>query len=79
MELTLKRVAKKPTYTIGRLYIDGVYFCDTLEDKDRGLTNDMSLQEIKAKKVYSKTAIPSDTYDVTVNVVSPRFSRKVVY
>lgn len=38
MKLTLKRVAKRPTYTIGKLYIDGNYFCDTLEDKDRGLS-----------------------------------------
>ena len=35
--LTVKRIAKKPTYTIGKLYIDGVYFCDTVEDTDRGL------------------------------------------
>jgi len=37
MKLTLKRTAKKPTYTIGKLYIDDVYFCDTIEDTDRGL------------------------------------------
>jgi hypothetical protein len=37
MKLTLKRIAKKDTYTVGKLYIDGVYFCDTIEDKDRGL------------------------------------------
>ena len=37
MKLTLKRIAKRDTYTIGRLYINGEYFCDTLEDKDRGL------------------------------------------
>lgn len=37
MEILLKRIAKKPNYTIGKLYIDGKYFCDTLEDKDRGL------------------------------------------
>lgn len=47
MKLTLKRIAKRDTYTIGKLYIDGVYFCDTIEDKDRGLKQSMSLNEIK--------------------------------
>lgn len=79
MVLTLKRVAKRPTYTIGKLYIDGVYFCDTLEDKDRGLTQLMSLKEVKSKKVPSQTAIPTGTYEVSVSVVSPRFSKKAVY
>lgn len=35
MELELRRIARKAAYTIGRLYIDGAYFCDTLEDTDR--------------------------------------------
>lgn len=37
MKLTLKRIAKKDTYCIGKLYINGIYFADTIEDKDRGL------------------------------------------
>ena len=73
MELLVKRVAKKDDYTIGRLYIDDVYFSDVLEDKDRGLTQDMTLEEIKAKKVYGKTAIPKGTYDIDMNTVSPKF------
>lgn len=79
MELLLKRVAKRQMYTIGKLYIDGVYFCDTLEDTDRGLTQYMSTAEIKRKKIYGKTAIPTGTYDITMNVVSPRFSKKAFY
>lgn len=75
MKLTLKRIAKKPTYTIGKLYIDGQYICDTIEDTDRGLRQDMPLEEIKKKKVYGKTAIPTGTYEVTLNVVSPKYSR----
>lgn len=67
MRLKLKRIARKEKYTIGKLYVDGVYFCDTLEDKDRGLTKNMSLEEIKRKKVYGETAIPTGTYVVTVN------------
>ena len=50
MNILVKRIAKRPTYTIGKLYIDGKYFCDTIEDKDRGLTQNMPLSEIKKKK-----------------------------
>lgn len=64
MYIELKRIAKKPTYTIGKFYINGVYFCDTIEDKDRGLTNDMTEAEIKRKKVYGETAIPIGRYTV---------------
>lgn len=79
MKLTLKRIAKRNTYTIGKLYIDGKYFCDTIEDKDRGLKQTMSISEIKSKKVYSQTAIPTGTYKVAMNVVSPKMSKKAVY
>jgi hypothetical protein len=74
MKLTLRRIAKKSTYTIGKLYIDGVYFCDTIEDTDRGLYQGQSLETIKKIKVYAKTAIPRGTYKVTLNIVSPKFS-----
>lgn len=79
MKLTLRRIAKKSTYTIGKLYIDGVYFCDTIEDTDRGLYQGQSLETIKKIKVYAKTAIPRGTYKVTLNVVSPKFSQKKIY
>ena len=76
MELKVIRKAKKSEYTIGRLYIDGKYMCDTLEDCDRGLTQDMPLEEIKAKKVYGKTAIPTGTYEIDMNTVSPKFEKR---
>lgn len=79
MKLTLKRIAKKTTYTIGKLYIDGQYFCDTLEDKDRGLDQKMTLEQIKKEKVYGQTAIPTGTYKVTLDVISPKFSGKAFY
>lgn len=79
MELTLRRIAKRPTYTIGRLYINGVKFCDTLEDRDRGLTQDMPLEDIKKIKVPNKTAIPAGTYPITMNIISPRLSRQIFY
>lgn len=73
MKLTLKRIFKGPRYTIGKLFINGVYECDTLEDQDRGLTSQMSLEEIKAKKVYRETAIPTGTYSINMTTVSPKF------
>lgn len=76
MKLTLFRKYKKDTYTIGNLYIDGTYFCDTLEDTDRGLSSKDSLQTILKKKVYGKTAIPTGTYKVDMNTVSPRFKNR---
>lgn len=79
MKLTLKRIAKRDKYTIGRLFIDGVYFSDTIEDKDRGLTQNMKLSEISKIKVKHETAIPSGTYEITLNVISPKFSTKQFY
>jgi hypothetical protein len=74
MKLLLDRKYKKDTYSIGKLYVDGVYFSDTVEDKDRGLTDKDSLDKIKATKVYAKTAIPLGTYKITMGVISPKFS-----
>ena len=76
MEILVKRIAKKPKYTIGKLYIDKKYICDTLEDTDRGLNQDMSLEEIKKKKVYGETAIPSGVYKVDMNTIRPKFKSR---
>lgn len=73
MEIKVRRIAKRQGYTIGRLYVDGQYFCDTLEDADRGLRQDMPSEKIKKLKVYGQTAIPTGRYPVTLGVVSPRF------
>ena len=64
MKIHLKRIARKPNYTVGRLYINGVYQCDTLEDTDRGLRQGMTLEQLKRMKVYGETAIPTGTYVV---------------
>ena len=56
MILTLKRKYFKNDYTIGKLYANGKYFCDTIEDKDRGLNSTMELKTIQREKVYGKTA-----------------------
>ena len=66
MNIVLKRIAKRDTYTIGQLYIDGQYWCDTLEDRVRDLS--------KERKVAGETAIPAGTYDVVV-YISPKFKR----
>lgn len=66
MNIVLKRIAKRDTYTIGQLYIDGQYWCDTLEDRVRDLS--------KERKVAGETAIPAGSYDVVVNI-SPKFKR----
>lgn len=79
MKLTIKRTITRNSYTLGKLYIDGVYFCDTLEDKDRGLTQNMSVEQIKSIKVPGETAIPKGTYRVTLDVVSPKFSKYPFY
>lgn len=79
MKLQLKRRYKGANYTIGDLYIDGKWFSDTLEDTDRGLTNTMSLEEIKKIKIKGQTAIPTGTYHIDMNTVSPRFGKKQFY
>lgn len=73
MKLELKRIFRGPKYTIGKLYVDNQYVCDTLEDTDRGLKQTDSLSSIQKKKVYGQTAIPTGTYGITLNVISPKF------
>lgn len=79
MKLLLKRIARKDKYTIGKLYINDKYFCDTLEDPDRGLKSTMSLADIKSKKIKGDTAIPTGTYKVTLDVVSSKYSNFTKY
>ena len=74
MKLKVERRWKKATYTIGRFYIDGVYYCNTLEDRDRGLKQTDSLTYIKARKVAGETAIPTGTYIVSMNTTSPKYA-----
>ena len=74
MEILVKREYKKKDYTIGKMYINGEYFCDTLEDTDRGLTQIMTLSEIKEVKEYGRTAIPTGRYPIAYTY-SPRFKK----
>ena len=79
MNIYLRRIAKRDTYTIGQLEIAGQKVCDTLEDKDRGLTDRQPEDVIKRIKVHGETAIPTGTYRVDMDSVSPRFSRYTYY
>lgn len=75
MLITIDRAWKKDGYTISRLYVNGELFgCNTLEDADRGLRQDMQLEEIKKKKVYGQTAIPRGSYEC-VYTYSNRFKK----
>lgn len=79
MELKLKRIALRDTYTIGRLSVDNHYFCDTLEDKVRDYNKDGDLNDPNEQKIYGKTAIPYGRYKITLDVVSPKFSKYKFY
>ena len=75
MRILLQRHALKAGYTIGRMEINGRYFCDTLEDTDRGLRESMTEDELAALKVKGATAIPTGTYRIDMQTRSPRFGR----
>ena len=62
MQLVLERNASDVEATIGKLYIDDVFFCYTLEDVQRDV------------KIQNETAIPTGTYKVLITM-SPKFKR----
>ncbi len=62
MELKLHRIFHNDKYTIGKLFINGVFFCDTIEDVERDI------------KIMNETCIPKRRYQVIVNM-SNRFKR----
>lgn len=67
MKLLLVRDAYTLQSTLGKLYVDGNYQCETLEDCDRQL-------ETGGDKVQDDTAIPRGTYKVTIDF-STRFGK----
>ena len=62
MKLKLQRIFKGNNYTIGNLYIDNVFFSNTLEDA------------VRDKKIKHETAIPAGTYEVKLTL-SARFGK----
>ena len=79
MELKLIRKYRCSNYCIDKLYINNEYFSDALEDPDRSLTDSMSLEEIQKIKIKGNTCIPYGTYNVTLDVYSPKFGSKSYY
>ena len=63
MLIEVKRFEFKDTYTVGKMYIDNIYECYTLEDVVR-----------TGAKVNGQTAIPTGTYNLIINH-SNRFNR----
>lgn len=80
MKLKLIRKWKKETYTIGQLYVNGQFFSNTIEDKDRGLCQKMSKDKILFMKKPGITAIPTGIYDITLSIQSNKYrkSKKIM-
>ena len=82
MKLRLRRIALRDTYTIGKLEVfhwgEWLWIADTLEDKVRDL-NKNGVFDNGESKVYSETAIPYGTYEITLDIKSPKFSKYEFY
>jgi hypothetical protein len=68
MHLALHRIHRTGDATIGEMYLDGTFFCYTLEDVVRDLGPNGE------GKVWGQTAIPAGTYAVALTL-SPRFGK----
>lgn len=75
MKLRLERKYFKEAYTIGNLYINGSFFSNTLEDKNRDVNKNGKFDNGETK-VYGETCIPFGTYKIIVNM-SPKFKREL--
>ena len=64
-EILVERNEYGANYTMGKMYVDGMPFGDTIEPASKHLSNSMPLSEIKEKKVYGKTCIPTGRYKLT--------------
>lgn len=76
LKLKLDRDKRLPDRTEGSLYINGKYFCRTIEDRDRGLADYQGEDFIKKNKVYAETAIPTGIYKVVWSY-SPKFKKNM--
>lgn len=79
MEILVHRRWNQQEYCVGRLFIDGQLYGNTLEDTDRGLSDAMDERTIRNRKIYGKTAIPRGRYTIDMETVSPKFSKKKFY
>lgn len=71
MKLRIERGAPGASSTIGKLYVDGVFFAYTLEDVDRKM-------ESGGTKIPGKTAIPRGSYKVIIDF-SNRFQKQMMH
>ncbi len=62
MELLIKRKTFLEDTTLGEMYIDGVFFSYTLEDKDRGYSENTPKSVIEKNKVIGSSAVPYGRY-----------------
>jgi len=74
MKLLLNRVYLHEDYTIGKLFVNGEYFSDAVEDKVRDANKDGDLLDEGETKVYGETAIPYGKYKIELSM-SPKFKR----
>lgn len=74
MELLLVREIKSKVSTIGKLYVNNEFQCFILEDVDRGLSDNMTVDQIRRQKIFAQTAIPTGYYEVIINF-SNRFQK----
>lgn len=70
LNLLLKRDSFNDRFTLGKLFVDGHYYCETLEDTDRNL-------ESGGVKIPRETAIPRGRYLLVVSM-SSRFGRPMI-
>lgn len=73
MELLLERKYLKSNYTIGELYINNKFFCNTLEDCVRDINKNGTF-DCGEFKIKGHTAIPYGKYEVNITY-SPKFKR----
>lgn len=77
LQIFIDRKYRKADYTIGRLYVNGAFLCNSLEDTDRHLFQGQPIADIAKKKVAGQTAIPTGTYRLQVTE-SPKFKRELI-
>jgi hypothetical protein len=75
MELLLERKWCKSDYTIGRLSINGKFYCHILEDTVRDINKNGTF-DCGEFKISGHTAIPYGTYEIQVTY-SPKFKREL--
>lgn len=76
MQLHVIRTTFTDQSSVGELYLNGAFYCYTLEDVDRDLRADLPLDAIRARKIFAQTAIPTGNYEIILNW-SNRFQKQM--